>query len=67
MAYDSASPGQKTTAVVTIVVTRNENGPTFTQSNYAVQGPETVELGAFVAQVNATDLDGVSHIPSRST
>ena len=60
MAYDSANPGQRATSLVTISVTRNENGPIFGRSTYSEAVPESLELGAFVVEVNATDMDGVS-------
>ena len=60
IAYDSANPGQRATSLVTISVTRNENGPIFGRSAYNVAVPESLELGAFVIQVNASDMDGVS-------
>ena len=61
VAFDSTSPKQQATAVVTIRVTRNENGPIFTRNTYSTMASETMALGAFVAQVNATDRDGVSN------
>ena len=60
MAYDSSNPAQKATALVSISVSRNENGPSFSHSTYKVVGPENVRLGVTVATVNATDKDGVS-------
>ena len=62
MAYDSSNPSEKATAVVTIAVTRNENSPTFSQRSYSIQATESLALGAFVIQVNATDRDGVSYL-----
>ena len=61
-AYDSSNPSQKATALVSISVSRNEYGPSFSQSTYAVEGPENVQLGVRVATVNATDKDGVSRL-----
>jgi len=49
---------------VSISVTRNENGPVFAQRSYHVETPETLELGAHVIQVNATDRDGVCNYTS---
>ena len=67
VAYDSSNPSQKATALVTISVSRNEYGPSFSESTYAVVGPESVQLGTIVATVQATDKDGVStHIMSSS-
>ena len=59
-AYDSSNPSQKVTTLVTISVSRNEYGPSFNESTYAVVGPESVQLGTIVATVQATDKDGVS-------
>ena len=60
MAYDSANPAQKATALVTIAVTRNENAPRFRQNRYTLSMVETAALGTSVQQVEATDADGVS-------
>ena len=60
MAYDSANPAQKATALVTIAVTRNENAPRFRQNKYTLSMVETAALGTSVQQVEATDADGVS-------
>ena len=60
VAYDSANPAQKATALVTIAVTRNENAPRFRQNRYTLSMVETAALGSSVQQVEATDADGVS-------
>ncbi len=59
VAFDSANPNQKVTTVVSIKVTRNENGPIYTRNTYSVHASETMDLGGFITQVNATDRDGV--------
>ena len=59
IAYDSSNPNQKATALVSISVTRNENGPVFAKRTYRVDATESMELGARIVQVNATDKDGV--------
>ena len=64
MAYDSANPAQKATALVTIAVIRNENAPRFAQNRYAVPLVETAALGTTVQRVEATDADGVSKLES---
>jgi protocadherin Fat 4 len=58
VAYDSANPNQKATSLVKIEVKRNENGPIFSRNTYNIPASETMALGTFVAQVNATDDDG---------
>ena len=57
--YDRANPAEKATAAITIEVNRNENSPSFTESTYRVDAVETMDLGSFIADVNATDSDGV--------
>ncbi len=59
VAYDSANPNQKATALVTIAVTRNENEPRFSDRRYTVDAVETAALGTSIQQVEATDADGV--------
>ena len=59
MAYDSANPVQKATALVTIAVTRNENEPRFGQNRFTVPLVETAALGTSIQQVEANDADGV--------
>jgi protocadherin Fat 4 len=59
VAYDSANPKQQATSLVTIAVTRNENAPQFERSLFTATVPESLQLGEFVAQINATDEDMV--------
>ena len=62
VAFDSANPNQKASALVTIAVTRNENSPIFARNSYYVEATESEPLGHFITTVNATDRDGVSKI-----
>lgn len=45
------------TAQVNITVQRNVNGPQFTEASYYRVVPETLQLGASVVQLSATDND----------
>ena len=59
--YDTAYPDQPSTATVPIQVTRNANAPIFSKAEYDVTLAENHRLGSSVAQVSASDDDGVSY------
>ncbi|WAQ95445.1 FAT4-like protein [Mya arenaria] len=61
-AYDTKYRDQIAESIVSISVTRNENGPEFLQSPYRVTINETISLGSCIITVSAEDNDGVCTI-----
>ena len=58
MASDNGQPRRTATARVHVVVTdANDNAPTFAQSNYTVEIPESLTSASPVIQVSASDKD----------
>ncbi|XP_046579035.1 protocadherin Fat 4-like [Haliotis rubra] len=49
---------QTATTVVNITVTRNENGPVFTDNSYVTSIRDTTVIGTVVLTVTASDMDG---------
>ncbi len=64
-AVDDAEPGRMATADVTILVQRNANAPRFERENYRVTVSDRATLGEPIANITATDEDGVSTCLSR--
>lgn len=59
VAFDTEYPDQPSTATVPIKVTRNQNAPRFSNSEYSKSLAENHRLGSSVLQVTATDSDKV--------
>ncbi|XP_046579032.1 protocadherin Fat 4-like [Haliotis rubra] len=58
VAFDTAYPTARATSDVTIVVIRNENGPSFLPSaTYETQVSEDVVIGTSILQITAVDQD----------
>ncbi|XP_035826838.1 protocadherin Fat 4-like [Aplysia californica] len=58
VAYDSLDPDRRTTADVTVLVTRNPSGPSFLSDPYEVTIGEGFPLGDIVINTTAIDSDG---------
>ena len=58
--YDDLYPDTRATGNLTVEVQRNVQPPRFTQQDYSVNVLEIAAVGSRVAQVQATDQDGVS-------
>ncbi len=59
-AVDDAEPGRMATADVTILVQRNANPPRFRQETSRITVSDRATLGEPIANITATDADGVS-------
>ena len=63
VAYDSATPKQRASAVVYVTVKRNENKPLFKDDSYSASINTTYPQGLLILQVKAADKDSqVSHL-----
>ena len=60
LAFDDLYLDQVATATVSVKVTRNENAPRFSKSEYTKSLAENHRLGSSVLEVTATDADNVS-------
>ena len=60
MTWDEQRPQKTATSTFTALITRNENGPRWNQSEWRETINDRYKLGQKIVQVGATDQDGVS-------
>ena len=58
-AHEAATPQLQTKAVVYVIVKRNENKPSFSQSRYVANINATYPQGLRIVTISAEDKDGV--------